>query len=119
MLARGAGFRTLRYITEGATCYDMGAAFDLKLVDDAKGMEWTAKNAAIPTGVLTFDEASILYVDDKGRWRLPRGTAGLDKAGPLGAERVCREVCTERDLFNAGGTFFELQMCIRDRQCRM
>jgi hypothetical protein len=108
MLARGAGFRTLRYVTEAATCYDMGAAFDLKSVEDAKGMEWTAKNAAIPTGVLTFDEASILYVDDKGRWRLPRGTAALDKVGPLGAERVCREVCTERDLFNAGGTFFEL-----------
>lgn len=108
MLARGAGFRTLRYVTEASTCYDMGAAFDLMSVDDAKGMEWTAKNAAIPTGVLTFDEASILYVDDKGRWRLPRGTTALDQAGPLGPERVCREVCTERDLFNAGGTFFEL-----------
>ena len=71
-------------------------------------MDWTARNAAIPTGVLTHDEASILYVDDKGRWRLPRGTAALDQAGPLGVERVCREVCTERDLFNAGGTFFEL-----------
>ena len=47
-------------------------------------------------------------MDEKGRWRLPRGSAALDAAGPLGAERVCREVCTERDLFNAGGTFFEL-----------
>ena len=108
MLARGAGFRSLRYVTEDSTCYDMGATFDLKPVDDAAGMEWTAKNAAIPTEVLTFDEASILYVDARGRWRLPRGTSALDKAGLLGAERVCREVCTERDLFNAGGTFFEL-----------
>ena len=108
MLARGAGFRTLRYVTETPACYDLGTVFDLKPVDDAKGMDWTARNAAIPTGVLTYDEASILYVDDKGRWRLPRGTAALDQAGPLGVERVCREVCTERDLFNAGGTFFEL-----------
>jgi hypothetical protein len=108
MLARGAGFRTLRYVTETPACYDLGAAFDLKPVDDAKGMDWTARNAAIPAGVLTHEEASILYVDDKGRWRLPRGTAALDQAGPLGVERVCREVCTERDLFNAGGTFFEL-----------
>jgi len=108
MLARGAGFRTLRYVTQTPECYDFGTAFDLNPVDDAKGMDWTAKNAAIPTGVLTHDEASILYVDDKGRWRLPRGTAALDQAGPLGVERVCREVCTERDLFNAGGTFFEL-----------
>ena len=108
MLARGAGFRTLRYVTQTPECYDFGTAFDLNPVDDAKGMDWTAKNAAIPTGVLTHDEASILYVDDKGRWRLPRGTAALDQAGPLGVERVCREVCTERDLFNAGGTFYEL-----------
>lgn len=108
MLARGAGFRTLRYVTTESSCYDMGAAFDLKPVNDAAGMKWTSENAAIPTGVLTHDEASILYVDEKGRWRLPRGTAALDAAGPLGAERVCREVCTERDLFNAGGTFFEL-----------
>jgi len=108
MLARGAGFRTLRYVTTESACYDMGSAFDLKPVDDVKGMAWTAENAAIPTGVLTYDEASILYVDAKGRWRLPRGTMALDAAGPLGAERVCREVCTERDLFNAGGTFFEL-----------
>ena len=108
MLARGAGVRTLRYVTQTPECYDFGTAFDLNPVDDAKGMDWTAKNAAIPTGVLTHDEASILYVDDKGRWRLPRGTAALDQAGPLGVERVCREVCTERDLFNAGGTFYEL-----------
>ena len=108
MLARGAGFRTLRYVTQTPECYDLGTVFDLNPVDDLEGMDWTAKNAAIPTGVLTHDEASILYVDDKGRWRLPRGTAALDQAGPLGVERVCREVCTERDLFNAGGTFFEL-----------
>jgi hypothetical protein len=86
----------------------MGDAFDLKPVEDAEGLAWTSKNAAIPEGVLTQDEASILYVDEKGRWRLPRGDAAFDVKGPLGAERVCREVCTERDLFNAGGTFFEL-----------
>ena len=108
MLARGAGVRTLRYVTQTPECYDFGTVFDLNPVDDLEGMDWTAKNAAIPTGVLTHDEASILYVDDKGRWRLPRGTAALDQAGPLGVERVCREVCTERDLFNAGGTFYEL-----------
>ncbi|MCX6855826.1 MAG: hypothetical protein NTV80_13080 [Verrucomicrobia bacterium] len=108
MLARGAGFRSLRYVSEKQICYDMGSAFDLKTVEDAEGMTWTTKNATIPAGVLGHDEASILYVDDKGRWRLPRGTSVLDASGPLGDERVCREVCTERDLFNAGGTFFEL-----------
>lgn len=112
LLARGGGLKTLRFISSTKenkeSVYDMGAAFDLEPVEDPQGLEWTSKKAAIPEGVLSYDEASIVYVDHKGRWRLPRGDKGLDKAGPLGAERVCREVCTERDLFNAGGTFFEL-----------
>lgn len=110
--ARGAGFKNLRFISAApgapASVYDMGSAFDLAATDDPAGLAWTSKNAAIPEGVLEYDAASVLYVDEKGRWRLPRGDTALDKNGPLGAERVCREVCTERDLFNAGGTFFEL-----------
>jgi hypothetical protein len=112
LLARGGGLKTLRFISSAPgspkAVYDMGTAFDLEPVEDPQGLEWTSKKAAIPEVVLSYDEASIVYVDHKGRWRLPRGDKGLDKEGPLGAERVCREVCTERDLFNAGGTFFEL-----------
>ena len=112
MLARGAEYKNLRFIAESAgspaSVYDLGSTFDLVAKDDPAGLAWTTKNAAIPEGVLEFDAASILYTDNKGRWRLPRGNAAFDQAGPLGTERVCREVCTERDLFNAGGTFFEL-----------
>jgi hypothetical protein len=55
------------------------------------------------------DDASVLVVDDAGRrWRLPKGDAAFDVPGKLGDERVDREVCTERDLFNAHGTFYEL-----------
>lgn len=110
--ARGAEFKNLRFISQSvdqaAAVYDFGYAFDLVAKEDPEGLKWTSKNAAIPEGVLDHDAASILYVDDKGRWRLPRGDAAFDLPGSLGAERVCREVCTERDLFNAGGTFFEL-----------
>ena len=35
-------------------------------------------------------------------------SAAFDAAGPVGDERICREVCTERDLFNAHGTFYEV-----------
>jgi hypothetical protein len=66
------------------------------------------KNVAIPQNVLTLDAASVLYVDNKGRWRLPKGDASFERPGPLGDERICREVCTERDMFNAAGTFYEL-----------
>ena len=48
----------------------------------------------------------ILYVDDNGnRFRLPYGAEG--RTFPAGG-RVCREVCTERDHFNAGGIYYEL-----------
>ena len=51
----------------------------------------------------------MLVEDDTGRrWRLPRGDAAFDAPGALGPERVDREVCTERDLFNCHGTFYEL-----------
>lgn len=112
LYARGGDARTLRYAAQDkdgeVTCYDLDADLVLSKVDEPGAASWMAGKVAIPTGVIGYDDASILYVDQNGRWRLPRGDKALDAAGPLGAERVCREVCTERDLFNAGGTFFEL-----------
>jgi hypothetical protein len=81
--------------------YELDA--DLKL----KPIPWPKNEAMseIPTGILTVDAASVLYVDDKGeRWRIPKGDPALDTR----VYRVCREVATERDLFNAHGTFYEL-----------
>ncbi len=42
------------------------------------------------------------------RWRLPRASKAYDAATNAGELRVCREVATERNLFNAAGTFYEL-----------
>ncbi len=99
--ARGANLRTLR-LAQGDACYDLDAELKLRRVDDAKGLEFVRKNFAIPRDVISEDAASVLYVDEKGRrWRLPKGLE-------IGDERICREVCTERDLFNCAGTFYEL-----------
>ncbi|MBM3881387.1 MAG: hypothetical protein FJ387_16955 [Verrucomicrobia bacterium] len=111
--ARGAEFRTLRFIASNQAgelgCYDLDGALTLRPVQDPQGLAWTRGHAAIPDDVLILEAASVLHVDDAGnRWRLPKGDPALDAHGPLGAERVCREVCTERDLFNAHGTFYEL-----------
>jgi len=84
---------------------------DMKLVkkDDPAGLQWTSANSAIPENVITYDAASVLVVDGAGkRWRLPKGDLKRDEYGPLGLERICREVSTERDLFHAHGTFYEL-----------
>jgi hypothetical protein len=98
--ARGGGFKTLRFIHDGAA-YDLDGDLNLRAAHDAPGAEWTAKNAAIPASGLADDAASAFWLDAKGtRWRLPKG--------PLtpGA-RVAREICTERNLLNAYGTFYE------------
>lgn len=106
--ARGAGLKTLRYMTNDGECYDMGADLKLAPVDDKAGVDYARKSFPIPKNVLSVDAASVLYEDEKGRWRLPKGDAAFDQPGALGDERVSREVCTERDLFNAHGTFYEL-----------
>ncbi|RYD68753.1 MAG: hypothetical protein EOP83_00030 [Verrucomicrobiaceae bacterium] len=72
-------------------------------------LEHTKAHTKIPVGVISSDAASVVFTDDSGkRWRLPKGDPALDEAGPLGDSRAAREVATERDLFHARGTFYEL-----------
>ena len=89
--------------------YELDAQLNLRAARDAERLEFLLDKCAIPEGVLTYDAASAIYIDDDGnRWRLPRGHADWTPEGPLGAERCDREVMTERDLFNCSGIFYEL-----------
>lgn len=113
--SRAENKRTLYFAAMGVagdiSGYELDAELRLVPSGDANGFDWAKQNAGIPSrdGVLSVDAASVLYVDDKGRrFRLPKGDASFDKAGPLGWGRLDREVATERDLFNCHGTFYEL-----------
>ena len=93
---------------EQVGCYELDGALELAPATDPALHRHTLDNAAIPTGVLSVDGASVLFVDGGGRrWRLPKGDPRRS-AGAFGAYRVAREVATERDVFHAHGTFFEL-----------
>jgi hypothetical protein len=83
---------------------------DLNLKPAGSGvLENALEHTRIPVGVVVSDAASVVFVDDDGkRWRLPKGDARFDQPGPLGASRAAREVATERDLFHAFGSFYEL-----------
>ena len=118
--ARGGGFKTLRFIHDG-TAYDLDGELNLRRTDDTKGAEWTATNAAISKTTLRADAASAFWMDAKGvRWRLPvarHSNVETDAGNPDGPRhwnverreaRVCREVCTERNLLHAFGTFYEM-----------
>jgi len=89
--------------------YELDGNMDLKKKDDPEMADFIREKFAIPRNVVTIDEASVLIQDDFGRrWRLPvvnRAFADLTDASAL---RLCREVVTERDLFNCAGTFYEL-----------
>ncbi len=111
--ARGENLRTLLLAAQDSAGdvgpYELDAELKLRRIDDSAAVAWMQKNVAIPRDVISVDEASVLFVDEQGkRWRLPKGDDAFDKAGALGVERVCREVCTERDLLNVHGTFYEL-----------
>ena len=106
--ARGVGKKTLG-LAVGDAFYEMGPDLQLRPSAEPGAAAWMQKHVAIPRDALALDAASVIYTDEAGkRWRLPRGRADYRLEGALGFERTDREVCTERDLLNAAGTFFEL-----------
>jgi hypothetical protein len=89
--------------------YELDATLKLRPVDDPAGTAFTKKSYPLNGTGLVTDQASARVTDDKGRsWRFPKADAAYDAPGLWGAERLCREVCTERDLLNVCGTFYEL-----------
>lgn len=112
--ARAGNKRTLAFAASGPGgeelgCYELHADLTLRPTTDEGLDAHTREQTKIPVGAVSVDEASVLFVDDDGgRWRLPKSDSGFDEAGPLGDSRAAREVATERDLFHAHGTFYEL-----------
>jgi hypothetical protein len=117
LLTRGGNLRTLSVLAATLTperttlgdAYELSA--DLKLVKqaDPKAAAYVEKNTPIPAGIVTTDAASVIFEENGVRWRLPRsGTAAQDGLLARDALRKAREVCTERDLLQAHGTFYEL-----------
>ncbi len=103
-ITRGAA-DVLSIALDGNTCYELDKKFDLIKSTREGAAAKVQKDAPIPQNVIQEDAASLIYVDNSGkRWRIPRGKKGAKAT----FGRVSREVCTERDLFNAGGIFYEL-----------
>ena len=102
------------HISEGdknldAGYYELDAEMKLLRKDDPATQKFINEKFAIPENVVSVEESSMLIVDDKGRqWRLPLGSSAYDEITSSAKLRICREVATERDLFNCHGTFYEL-----------
>ncbi len=91
--------------------YELDETLTLRAVADEAALTQQKNRTAIPdhAGILEADEASVIFIDEDGsRWRLPKGDSAFDNGGPFGKYRIAREVVTERDMFQAHGTFYEL-----------
>jgi hypothetical protein len=103
-----AGIATNEGFTESGY-YELDSLMTLVKKDDAQTVAYIREKMAIPRQVLSIEKASVLIVDDSGRrWRLPKGDSEFGDLTNNGLLRICREVATERDLFNCSGTFYEL-----------
>ena len=115
--ARGEGRKTLAIqatlLEEKSSSlgevYELDESLHLVPAADSQAMEEIKSVQTIPRGVVDADAASAIYRDEKGaRWRLPKNDLGYDEISRRGEMRIVREVCTERDLMNFHGTFYEL-----------
>ena len=89
--------------------YEMTDRLTLTRMDDDLTAAFIRTRFAIPQQAVSIDDASALIVDDLDRrWRLPLGNEAFAPLTNRGNLRICREVATERDLFNCLGTFYEL-----------
>jgi len=116
LLTRGGNLKTLGFaatvMKDGAKTeagyYELDGKMQLRRSTDENAHEWVRSKAAIPAGVVMADAASVLVTDDsKRRWRLPKGDESFARSSTT-LRRVCREVCTERDLLQVEGTFYEV-----------
>jgi hypothetical protein len=105
--ARTMGFAATDASGASVGYYELNEKLELQPIAKNGEPAWTRQHAAIPKNdFLIIDEASVLFLDQDGkRWRLPKGEICKH---PLGNYRVAREIVTERDIFNAGGTIYEL-----------
>lgn len=89
--------------------YELNDSLQLVKKENPEMAQFIREKFAIPQQVVSVDESSVLIVDDRDRrWRLPLGDKGFSASQKEGMFRICREVATERDLFNCHGTFYEL-----------
>ncbi len=89
--------------------YELDSLMNLVRKEDNETASFIRSEFAIPQNVVKIDEASVLIVDDNDRrWRLPVGDSKYADLTNNALLRICREVATERDLFNCSGTFYEL-----------
>jgi len=88
--------------------YEIDGAFVLTRKTNTVSESALRSTYSLAAPAIAVDDASVLVADGANRYRLPKTHSAYDSAFPSGWPRGKREVVTERDLFQAHGTFYEL-----------
>ncbi len=93
---------------EQTAYYEIGGALQLRHQTNATAEHALRTTYGLANADFSVDAASVIVTEGTNRFRLPKNDAAYDMAFASGWPRGRREVVTERDLFQAHGTFYEL-----------
>jgi len=88
--------------------YEIDGAFRLRRATNNSAENTLRTTYGLTSAAFTVDAASVVVTEKGKRFRLPKSHASFDSPGLAGWPRGKREVVTERNLFQAHGTFYEL-----------
>jgi hypothetical protein len=100
------GFAAVNARGETTGYYEMGQNMELVPVKNPSALEELVQTVHQPENAFSEDAASFLLSEDGQTYRFPKSPDHIQPT--FENARVCREVATERDLLNLGGTFYEL-----------
>jgi hypothetical protein len=90
--------------------YEMDGTLQLRRATNASAESTLRTTYSLSNAPFALDAASVIYTEGANRFRLPRSSPAYDGAFSFGWPRGAREVVTERQLFQAHGTFYELPL---------
>jgi hypothetical protein len=90
--------------------YEMDGTMQLRRATNASAENTLRTTYSLSNASFTLDAASVIYTEGGNRFRLPKHSAAYDTAFASGWPRGVREVVTERQMFQAHGTFYELPL---------
>lgn len=109
LYALGGNRRKLGVLTEEGRYYEVDSRLGFRETTDSAAVERIRTSMQFShRGVEVLDHCVRITDDKERRWCLPVGNSRYAEKANGHKVRVCREVATERDLFNCSGTFYEL-----------
>jgi len=90
--------------------YEIDSLLQLRRATNSSAENTLRTAYSLSNASFALDAASVIRAEGTNRFRLPRSSPAYDVAFAAGWPRGVREVVTERQMFQAHGTFYELPL---------